>query len=98
MNTGQAADTAETLTYTEKSLLASAAAHESWARTPDRSARTLPARLAMYERWERMADPDGVLPPVERARRAENFRQAHYKRMAAKSVMARRRRRAGVRP
>jgi hypothetical protein len=68
------------------------AAHESWARTEDRSARTLPGRIAMFEKFERQVDPEGKLPPRERAIRAEHARKAHYKRMALKSAEVRRRR------
>ncbi|MGV9801735.1 hypothetical protein ACWDTP_27185 [Mycobacterium sp. NPDC003449] len=72
------------------------AAHESWARTIDRSARTAPARRAMLDKFERQADPEGILTTQERARRAEHLWKAFYIRMAAKSVEARRR--AQVRP
>jgi len=68
------------------------AAHTSWAKTPDRSARTAPARMAMLEKFEKQVDPDGLLAPVERARRAENLKKAHYQRMALKSAQARRKR------
>lgn len=69
-------------------------AHESWARTEDRSARTRPAREAFMARFEREVDPGGVLPPAERARRAEHARKAFYARIALKSAAARRRRAA----
>ncbi|MGR7023407.1 hypothetical protein [Geodermatophilus sp. URMC 62] len=73
-----------------RALVASIAAHSSWARTADPAARTANARQALAERFEREADPDGVLPAAERARRAEHLRSAHYKRMALKSAQARR--------
>lgn len=79
------------LTPNELRLNASAAAHESWARTPDRSARTANARKAALDRFEREVDPDGVLDPVERARRAEHARKAYFTRLALKSAKARRR-------
>jgi hypothetical protein len=50
--------------------------------------------MAMLAKFEREVDPDGALLPAERAKRAENARKAHYKRMALKSVEARRRRKA----
>jgi hypothetical protein len=81
-----------TLTPTERTLRSQIAAHESWAHTPDRAARTAPARRAMFEKFERQVDPDGTLLPAERAKRAENARKAHYKRLALKSAQARRRR------
>jgi hypothetical protein len=72
------------------------AAHTSWANTNDRSARTAPARKALLERFEREVDPDGVLPPEERARRADAARKAYYTKLALKSSQARRRRNAGT--
>lgn len=66
-------------------------AHESWARTEDRAARTAAARKAADARFERQVDPDGTLAPAERARRAEHARQAHFQRMALKSAKSRRR-------
>ena len=74
----------------DRALVASIAAHTSWARTADPAARTANARAALIDRFEREADPDGVLPPAERARRAEHLRRAHYKRMALKSAQIRR--------
>jgi hypothetical protein len=75
-----------------RSLRSQIAAHESWARTPDRSARTANARQAMLEKFEHQVDPDQKLTPAERALRAEHARKAHFKRMALKSAQARRRR------
>jgi hypothetical protein len=80
------------LTPAEKSLRGQIAAHESWSRTSDRSARTANARKAMLDRFEQEVDPDGKLPPAERAKRAEHKRQAYFKRLALKSATARRRR------
>ena len=71
-------------------LRASIAAHESWAHTSDRSARTAPARAALMARFEREVDPGGVLPPQERAKRAESARKAYFLRLALKSAKARR--------
>lgn len=84
------------LTPAEKSLRSQVAAHESWARTSDRAARTANARKAMLDKFERQVDPDGKLPPAERAKRAEHARKAHYKRLALKSAQARRRRAGGA--
>lgn len=80
------------LTPAERKLRASIASHESWAQTGDRSARTAPARQALSAKFEDLVDPDRVLAPEERARRAESARQAHYKRLALKSAKARRER------
>ena len=75
----------------ERRLAASIAAHESWAKTPDRSARTAPARAALLARFERDVDPDGLLLADERERRAEHARKAYFQRLALKSARARRR-------
>ncbi len=83
------------LTPTERTIRSQIAAHESWARTPDRSARTANARKAMLDKFEHQVDPDGTLPAAERARRAEHARKAHFKRLALKSARARRRRAGG---
>lgn len=83
------------MTPTERSLRSQIAAHESWARTPDRSARTANARKAMLEKFAHQVDPDGTLPPAERAKRAESLRRAHFKRLALKSVQARHRQAGG---
>ena len=68
----------------EKSSLASIAAHESWGRTADRTARTAPARAALEEKFLREADGDPA--------RAKSLRTAYYKRLALKSAESRRRR------
>jgi len=75
---------------TETQLRASIAANESWSRTADRSARTAPARAALMARFERDVDPDGILSPDERARRADHKRRAYFGRLALTSVKARR--------
>lgn len=58
------------------------AAHQSWANTVDRPARTANARAAMQNKFLQMADGDPI--------RAEHFRKAHYQRMALKSAASRR--------
>lgn len=83
-------------TPAERSLMARIASNTSWANTADRSARTAPARRAFLDRFERQVDPDGTLPPAERARRAESARKAHFQRMARASARARRRRAGGA--
>jgi hypothetical protein len=74
----------------DRSLIARLAAHESWANTADPSARTAPARRALLDRFERQIDPDGVLSPTERARRAGHARKAYFARLALRSAQARR--------
>ena len=70
-------------TQAERSLAASIAAHESWAATPNRSARTAPARAARDAKFLEQANGDPV--------RAAHLRKAHFKRLALKSAQARRR-------
>ncbi len=60
-----------------KDMRARIAAEISWSRTADRSARTRPARQAFFRRFELQVDPDGKLPPEERARRAEHALRAY---------------------
>jgi hypothetical protein len=80
------------LTPAQRSLRGRLAAETSWANTVDPSARTAPARAAFLDRFERQVDPDGVLDPADRVRRAEHARKAHFARLALRSAQARRRR------
>lgn len=80
------------LTPTEKSLRGQIAVNTSWAHTQNRSARTEPARKAALDKFEKEVDPDGVLPPAERAKRAASLRKAYFARLALRSAQARRRR------
>ncbi|MFN8050509.1 MAG: hypothetical protein U0Q22_03655 [Acidimicrobiales bacterium] len=82
------------MTESERVLRARIAAHTSWANTTDPSARTAPARQAMLGKFETEVDPDGTLDPLERARRAQSLRSAHFARLALKSAQARRRSKA----
>lgn len=50
---------------------------------------TQKARAAFRSRFEREVDPDGVLSPEERTRRAEAARRAFYARLALASTRAR---------
>lgn len=70
---------------TERTLAARIAAHESWAQTTDRTARTAPARAALDQKFLTEAGGDPV--------RAESLRKAYYSRLALKSAQARRRNR-----
>ncbi len=79
------------MTSSERQLTARIAAHESWANTPDRAARTANARRAMLDRFEREVDPNDELNPAERANRAAHARKAYFSRLALKSAQARRR-------
>ena len=70
------------MTRTERQILARIAAHESWAATDDRSARTAPARRALDAKFLEQAGGDPV--------RAEHLRKAHFQRLALKSAQSRR--------
>jgi hypothetical protein len=72
------------LTPAQRSLRGQIAAHESWANTTDRPARTAKARRAFDERFLAEADGD--------PKRAEHLRKAYFARLALKSAQARRRR------
>lgn len=82
----------------DRVLIARIAAAERWARTADRVGATEPARRGLRARFEREADPDGVLDVGERARRADALFTAHMLRLARASAMARRKRRATGEP
>lgn len=66
----------------ERRLAASIAANTSWANTPDRAARTAPARRALDEKFLTAAGGD--------PQRAEHLRRAHFQRLALRSAQARR--------
>jgi hypothetical protein len=66
------------------------AADMRWAREPDRTEATEPARDGFLRKFEREVDPEGVLDPVERARRASNLLRAHMTKLARKSAASRR--------
>lgn len=72
------------LTAVERSLRAQIAAHESWANTEDRSARTANARKALEDKFLTEAGGD--------PQRAESLRKAYYARLALKSAKVRRQR------
>ena len=69
----------------EVRLAAQIRAHQSWAKTVDRSARTAPARAARERQFLEQADGDPV--------RAEHLRTAYYKWLALQSAASRRRNR-----
>jgi hypothetical protein len=66
----------------ERSLSAQIAAHESWAQTTDRSARTANARAAFENRFLTEAGGDPV--------RAASLRAAYFARLRLKSAQSRR--------
>ena len=74
----------------ERKLRGELASRQSWANTADPSARTRPGREAFLARFEHEVDPDGVLAPADRARRADHARKAYFARLALASAKARR--------
>ncbi len=75
----------------ELRLQRQAAAHKSWANTPDRAARMAKAREARQRtRYLKLVDPDGVLPEAEREQRAAALRDAEMADMARKAAKSRR--------
>lgn len=83
----------DSLSPAERMLRAQIAAHARWKTCDDRRAATGPARRVSEGRWEREVDPDGILAPEERAKRAESAMKEHMARMAFNSAKARRLRR-----
>ncbi len=81
----------ENSTPEQRSLRARIGAHALHAQVVDPAAHTAPARAAFLDRFEREVDPDGALPPEERARRAEHAKRAYFARLALASAKARRR-------
>lgn len=68
------------------------AAHSSWAATGDRTARTAPGRAGLQAKFEREARErlGPAAPDSAVAAAAESARRAHYARMSAAGVAARR--------
>lgn len=62
----------------------------------ERRARTHAGRQKFEERFEKQVDPDGVLDPVERAKRAAVAKQMYFKELAIRSAKARARRKAAA--
>jgi hypothetical protein len=74
----------------DRRLIGQIGANASWANTPDRPARTKPARDAFLRRFELAVDPEGKLPERERRERALYARKARMLRLARLSAQARR--------
>lgn len=75
-------------TATERSLMGQIRAHESWANTEDRTARTANARAALDQKFLDAAEGDPV--------RAEHLRRAHFARLALRSAQSRRKAREAL--
>lgn len=69
----------------EVRLAAQIRAHQSWAKTVNRTARTAPARAGLERKFLEQADGDPV--------RAEHLRTAYFKKLALLSAASRRRNR-----
>ena len=76
-----------TLTPSQRTLRARAAAYALHAQG---KTNTGPATVAQLARFERQVDPDGALPPDERARRAEYARKSYMTNLCLKASRARR--------
>lgn len=50
---------------------------------------TKAGREAFWSKFERQVDPDGLLDPIERARRADMARKAYFSKLALASAKAR---------
>ena len=68
----------------ERRIRAQIAAHARWAKAEREWARD-----RVLQRFAKEVDPDGVLSPDERCRRAENARNAHMLRMRLAASRAR---------
>jgi hypothetical protein len=77
------------LTPEERALRAKIGAHALHAKHDPRQT-TAKARQTFLARFEAEVDPEGILSPVERLRRAEQARKAHFARMALHSAKVRR--------
>jgi hypothetical protein len=80
---------------TTRRSIAVLGAHESWARTADRTARTEPARAkapSSTEYWLARLDPERFADATDRQKMdaAEAAKKAHFARLALKSAAARR--------
>ena len=78
------------MTKQRRTRRARIAAHASWAKTEDRTARTSPATSAFLERFERQVDPLGALPEEVRQTMAAHARKAYMLQLAERSARARR--------
>jgi hypothetical protein len=72
------------LTPEQRSLRSSIASNERWGRTPrsERVAAGERGQKGLQARFEREADPDGTMPPDERARQGNRLFRAYMSRMA----------------
>lgn len=71
-----------------RQLNARIAAHTLHSRVADPAAHTEPARQGFRRKFEREVDPDGLLDPDERERRADHAMKAHMARLRVKALRA----------
>ncbi len=76
----------QSLAPAERSLIGRIGAYSLHARG---GTNTGPARAAFLDRFEREVDPEGVLTPAERQKRAKAAKSAYFTRLALKSAQNR---------
>jgi hypothetical protein len=74
----------------DRRLTAQIAANTRWSKETNRTAATQAARDAQWRAFEDAVDPERVLAPEERAKRAASARAAYYQRLSLKAQQARR--------
>ncbi|WP_445160798.1 hypothetical protein ACTXG5_21960 [Mycobacterium sp. Dal123C01] len=87
------------LTAFERKKRSEKAVHTQWAKETNRTARTAAARgnsPSSLRYHEKQIDPDGLLLPAERRKRAESARKAYFADLALRSAKARRRKAGGA--
>ncbi|MDH2424858.1 hypothetical protein [Sphaerisporangium sp. TRM90804] len=86
-------------TPSERSIIASIAAHTRWSHEDNRAGATAKARNnspASLEYWKRKVDPNGKLAPGVRLKLAENAKAAYYQKAALRMRQAKAAKRAGA--
>lgn len=78
------------MTPEQRRLRAQIAANTRWSRAMSRADQSDAARAALVRRMERQVDPDGLLPPDQRAALVRSA----FRAMAARMVAAKARKRA----
>ena len=88
------------LTPSQRRLRGKIASETRWANTSEDERRRAAHRgqAGLWASYERKVDPDGTLPPAERAKRAANLRRAHMAKVALASSKARAARKGGTAP
>jgi len=81
--------TDDDLTPEQRSLRMRLAAHAHSAAAEDQHARARRVDRICHDRFEDQVDPDRVLKPEERAKRARSARRAYYTGLALRSSRAR---------